>query len=367
MFMKNIYLIALFSIVTTISAFATHLVGGEIRSSHTSGLTYNISVVLYFDSTAPVKEDKILVCTGDGSTITVDRASYSTSPDNSKIGIGTYTTSYTYASQGIYQISTQVSNRANGVVNFPAGEQEPLFLWSVLNTSFLNSAPVLAHSIFEGGVNQPFILDLKATDTESDSISFSLHKLSKPSPGTCGVRSTNSQYMYPNDVSSSGTFKIDNQAKQLRWLAPTQTGKYIVSFIIYEWRDGIRISENYREFIVNVTDRPGESVEIPPYESADNLGPVTGIPNPDNAKISIAINAYPVPTTDFLTVKVYSSSTSVISLQILDIQGRVRETFKTSAAESSIQHQFDLRNYTNGIYLIKASNDKDAVTKKIVR
>lgn len=366
MFMKNIYLIAFFSLLTTVSASATHLIGGDIRTAHTSGLTYNISVVLYFDSASPVTDNQILVCTGDGSTITVDRSTYTTSPANPKIGIGTYTTSYTYASQGIYQVSTQVDNRTNGMLNFPIAEQQPLFLWSVLNTNFLNSTPVLPHGIFEAGIRQPFIVDLKAQDTESDSISFALQKLSKPSPGTCGVRSTNSNYMYPNEVNSAGTFKIDNQTKQLRWLAPTQTGNYLISFVMYEWRDGVRISESYREFVVQVVDKPGETIEIPPYENAD-LGPVTSIPNPDNTKISIAINAYPVPTTDFLTVKVYSNSPSVISLQILDVQGRVRDTFKTSAVESSVQHEFDLRNYTNGIYLIKAANDKDTVTKKIVR
>jgi hypothetical protein len=370
MSMKKIYLITLLSLLTAFSSFATHLMGGEIRSSHSGGMTYNISAILYFDSksqSATNAQNSILVCTGDGTTLTVERSSYTNSQDNPGIRIGTYTTTYTYTAQGIYQISAQVDNRSGGILNAANTEQQPLFLWSVVNTAFLNSTPVAPAYIVEAGVKQPFILDLNVKDTEADSVSFTLQKLSKPSPGTCGVRSINNQYLYPNEVGAAGTYKIDHLAKKLVWLAPTQVGSYIISYVMYEWRSGVRISENYREVIVNVSDRPGETVEIPPYENAETAGPITTLPDFDDSEFSIAVDAYPVPTTDFITVKAYSKDVSVLTIQILDMHGRVKDTFKTTSAASTTQHQFDLRNYASGIYLVKAANNRKSVSKKIVR
>jgi hypothetical protein len=130
MSMKKIYLIILLSLLTAFSSFATHLMGGEIRSSHSGGMTYNISAILYFDSksqSAANAQNSILVCTGDGTTLTVERSSYTNSQDNPGIRIGTYTTTYTYTAQGIYQISAQVDNRSGGILNAANTEQQHSF------------------------------------------------------------------------------------------------------------------------------------------------------------------------------------------------------------------------------------------------
>ena len=369
--MKNIYVTILLYLFANLTAFATHLQGGEIRARQLSGQTYEISVLLYFDTVggqgSATQQTSINLCTGDGQNMTVSRLSLVPLAGVQGTSIGTYVTNHTYGSQGIYQISAQVDNRNSDILNFQNSQNTALFLWTVLHTTLPNSTPILPRLTFNAGVKQPFVVDLKATDVEGDSVSFVLQKLSKPSPGTCAVRSVDNSFIYPNEVNASGTFKIDQNKKQLVWTAPTQVGQYVFAVVMYEWRDGVRISEAYREGIINVTDRPGETVEIPPYENAENTGPITSVPGSNSPEISIAVDAYPVPTDDFVTVKAYSKDPAIITLQVIDLQGRVLQEYRATVADRNIEHQFDLRNYTSGVYMIRVSNDTESVSKKILR
>jgi hypothetical protein len=371
MSMKNIYAVIILMLLTSFGAFATHLQGGEIRAKQISGQTYEISVLLYFDTVhggpAIEQHNSLDVCTGDGQVISVNRISITPHPGGDGSTIGTYIGQYTYGSQGIYQISSQIDNRGSDIINFKNPNNSTLFLWTVLHTTVPNSTPILPKLTFSAGVKQPFVLDLNASDAEGDSISFAFQKLSKPSPGTCAVRSADNSYLYPNEVNATGTLKIDQTKKQLVWTAPTQVGQYIFALVMYEWRNGVRISETYREGIINVSDRPGETVEIPPYENPVNYGPITSIPSAGSPEISIAVDAYPVPTSDYITVKAYSKTPSIITIQLIDLQGRIRQEHKSGIADRNMEHQFDLRDYQSGVYLIRASNENESVSKKILR
>lgn len=365
--MKNIYLSCLLLILTCLTTYATHLKGGEIRATHVTGQAYKISVLLYLDTTggadAGTTENTLNVCMGDGSVITAARTSFTTLPDQPEIALAMYEGNYTYQSPGIYQISAQLSNRSGNMLNFENSESTPLFLWTVLHTAVANSTPVLPLPTYSAGIKQPFVLDLNATDAEGDSISYTLQKLSRPSPGTCGVRSTYDRYVYPNAVGALGTYKLNQTEKKLIWTAPTQEGQYIYAVVMHEWREGVRISETYREGIIHVTHRPGETVEIPPYEDAETGGPVTG----GSPEITLSVDAYPVPADDYVSVKVYSKTPSMITLRVIDLNGRVHQEYKSKALNRNLDHQFDLRNYARGIYVISASNESDTVSKKVLK
>ncbi|TDE17456.1 T9SS type A sorting domain-containing protein [Dyadobacter psychrotolerans] len=371
--MKYIYKISLFLIAVLFSHFsqATHLQGGEIRVAHAGGQTYKISVLIYFDMIngpgATVAQNNVQVCMGDGKVVTFERSSFEALPEGKGIYVGKYEGNYTYASFGTYQISAALENRNSGVLNLQNGDRYPMFIWTVLTTEVPNSTPVLPYLQFQAGVRQIFTVDLKPTDTEADSVSFRLQKLSKPSPGTCGVRSIDQEFIYPNDVSKSGTFKIDQTTRKLIWKAPEKIGSYLFAVVADEWRNGIKISETYREGTINVIDKPGETVEIPPYEEAESSAGTGPKPNPDSEKISIAIQAYPVPTDDFINVKVQSKNRSIITLQLIDLQGRILQQISSRSAEILFQEQFDVRDYASGIYLIRAENDTESVTQKIIR
>lgn len=368
--MKYIYKITILLFLSIYSCFATHLKGGEIRASYISGQTYKISVLLYLDANsngAAESQNTVSTCMGDGNVITISRVSSTSLIGSTGVLAALFEANYTYPSSGTYQISVSENNR-NNALNFPNGTAGSLFLWTVLNTQLPNSTPIMPYLSFDAGIRQVFSIDLKSSGTDSDSTSFRLQKLSKPSPGTCGVRSVDQSYIYPNDVTKTGTFKINQAEKKLVWTAPEQVGNYLYAMVVDEWRDGIIISQTYREGTITVTDKPGPTVNIPPYDYAENSGGlITSIPKLDSPEVTIAVEAYPVPTEDYITVKAYSKKPAIIKLQLIDLQGRVLSEIRSNTSAIVMQEQFDLRNYTKGVYIIRAQNDTESVTQKILR
>lgn len=366
--MKSVYKVFLLILLSCPLAFASHIRGGEILASHVSGQTYKIKVRLYFDlatgEPAATAQQTVPVCFGDGNTKDFARTETKTLPGN--ILLSDYEANYTYPSSGTFQISVALNNRTFGILNLPNSEKTDAFFWTVINTQLANSTPVLPYLVFEAGIKQVFSVDLKPTVKDADSISVKLPRLSRASPGTCGVRMLDNTYLYPNEISSSGTFKVVPGSNKLVWQAPEVLGNYVFAMVVSEWRDGIIISESYREGVINVIDKPGPTVEIPPYESVENGGLITSIPKVGSAEVSMAIEAYPVPAENFITVKAYSKTRSNITLQLIDIKGRVVKEIKTAGPEISVQEEIDLRNLSRGLYIIKAANDVDAVTQKVV-
>lgn len=49
------------------------------------------------------------------------------------------------------------------------------------------------------------------------------------------------------------------------------------------------------------------------------------------------------------------------------MQGRVLDEIKSQTPQASIEEQFDLRKYPKGIYIIRAENDIESVSQKILR
>ena len=368
--MNLLYRIFILILFVSPACFATHLAGGEIRASNVSGQTYKISVLLYFDvasgSSAADATNEVSVCMGDGNVVAIPKISATPLTGSTGIVLALFEKNYSFPSSGTFQISLSLTSRSTAL-NFPNGSESTFFLWTVLNTQLSNSTPVLPNMVFSAGAKQVFSMDLKPTIIDSDSITFRLQKLSKPSPGTCGVRSVDQSYIYPNDVSKTGTFKINQLEKKLVWTAPEILGSYIYALVVNEWRDGVKISETYREGRINVTDKPGDTVQIPPYQSAEEGDVITSIPNLESPEISIAVDAYPVPTEDYVTARAYSKRQSVIKLQLIDINGRVLREANSGSSATVFQQKFDLRKFAHGVYIIRATNDTESTSQKIVR
>lgn len=371
LYMKSVYSILLLILLSAPFAEATHLKGGEILATFVSGQTYKIKVRLYVDrqmGEAAASMSTINVCMGDGSVIDLPRVAVGDSailPGN--VIAKVYEGSYTFRSAGIYQIAVSLDQRSGNIINLPESLGTSQFIWTVIDTQQQNSTPVLPYLSFEAGVRQVFSVDLKPTVADNDSITVRVARLSKPSPGTCGVRMPDHSYLFPNEISATGTFKVDAAQKKLVWTAPEVVGNYIFAMIVTEWRTGVKISESYREGMVAVIDKPGETVEVPPYESSEYGGVITSVPNGKSPEVSMSIQAYPVPTENFVTVKAYSKQRAIIRLQLIDMKGRVLSEIASKTAEIAIQQEFDMRNLARGVYLIRASNAKDSVTQKVLR
>lgn len=366
--MKSVYSILLLLLLSAY-AQATHLRGGEILASNVSGQTYNIKVRIYLDmqNGAPAANamDKVTACMGDGAIKELPKTSVTAVSGN--VSVAEFQAAYTYPSSGIYQISVALETRTGQILNLPQSEMTSQFLWTVIDTQQPNSTPVLPHLEFEAGIRQVFSIDLKPAVADNDSITAKVVRLSKPSPGTCGVRMVDHSYLFPNEISNSGTFRVEPAQNKLVWTAPEVQGNYLFALVVVEWRDGVKISESYREGMVTVTDRPGETVVVPPYESSEYGGVITSTPVVSSSEVSMAIQAYPVPTENFVTVKAYSKQRAIIRLQLIDMNGRVLNEIASKAPEIAVQEIFDMRNLTRGMYLIRASNAKDSVTQKVVR
>lgn len=348
--------------------YATHIKGGEISTSYVSAQTYNVKVRLYSDLQVGegAGQSTVVVCFGDGSTKEFSRLPGGIVPGSPNVIYSDYVGTHTYPANGTYQISVSIQNRTSGLINLPNSEQTPIFLWTVINTQLPNNTPVMPYPIFEAGVRQQFLIDLKPAVQDQDSITVKVSRLSKASPGTCGVRMAEHTYLFPNEISSSGVFKVDALKKKLVWQAPEVIGNYAYAMVVSEWRDGIIISETYREGLISVVDRPGETVEVLPYESSEFGGLITSAPNVDSPEVSMAVEAYPVPSEDFVTVKAYSKTRAVIRLQLIDIKGRVIREISSKSPVILVQEEFDVRNLNHGIYMIRADNSVHSVTQKIL-
>jgi hypothetical protein len=368
--MRTLYKTLLLFFITTSICSASHLLGGEIRATNISGLTYKITVQVYFDAVAGAgaadSQQNVSVCFGDGNTGLADRTSYIQLTGDSKgMSMGIYEAIYTYGLAGIYQLSSDINTRTEGILNYK-GMGKPMFLWTVINTTVSNNTPILAYPIISAGAKQVLKIDLAPTISDADSTSAHLQELSMSSPGTCGVRQIDNTYIYPNDVTRTGLFAIDQINKKLIWNAPEALGKYIYAIVIDEWRNGIKISETYREGVVQVIDKPGPIVEVPPYVPAGGL--ITGSPDKNYAGLTLAIEAYPVPTLDYLTVKVSSKNPTNLTVQLINLDGIILKEIKTSAKSIEWSERLDLRQTVSGLYIIKATDENGkTVTKKIVR
>lgn len=246
--MKSVYGIFLFFTLLSSMCQATHFRGGEIMAAHISGQTYKIKARLYIDvhygSNGEIPP--VTACMGDGNTKILIRIDSQMLRD-SNTAVQTYEGTYTYGSSGTFQISIAPEPRNLTYLNFRNEDADQAFIWTVINTQLANSTPVLPFLNFYAGVRQQFVVDLKPSVADQDSISIHVQRISKGSPGACGVRMQEHGYMFPNEVSTNGTFKVEPALKQLIWKAPEVAGTYLYAMVVDEWRDGIKISETYRE------------------------------------------------------------------------------------------------------------------------
>jgi hypothetical protein len=367
--MNRIYQFIIIFVLTSSAAFATHLLGGEIRASQTSVQNYKVAVHLYFNTaegqSAADAQTAVTVCFGDGRTADLQRVSLTRSTGEDYL-VGVFEGSHTYSASGSYQISASVANRST-FLNLPNGNLTTLFLWTVVNTQFPNTTPILSHPPLYAGVKQVFSINLNPSTPDNDSISLALKVVSRPSPGTCGVRMEEASYFYPNDLTRTGTLKIDPSKKTLTWNAPERAGNYLYGFVVREWRDGVVISESYHESTIIVSDRSGETVQVPEYEPAGTLVTAVKPGTTTSSEISLRIEAYPIPTENYLTFKVYAKKRSLISVQLLNLQGQVVRETTSSEASVLYQDEFDLSRLNKGVYILRAATETHSVTQKVIR
>jgi len=370
--MKKVFFFVLLCVGFT-TTYATHLLGGEIQAKNISGLTYDITGVLYLDiqsgTPAANAQTEIILCLGDGTQVKAMRTSSENLP-GLLINRSTYQIRYTYSAPGSYSIATKIDNFKNGIVNLgPQPTQElQMVIQTTLNTTVLNTTAPAPTPTFTTGLRQVFSLPLATSDPDGDSLSYRLVKILAPGQ-ECAPNFPSNNYIFPNEITRQGTFRLDRSAAKLVWNAPAQIGLYAYTYVTEEWRQGIKIAESWRTNSLFVTDQNSTSNPIPPFEpvQVEFEGIVTALPPQEFLSAPLHMLIYPVPSQEYIKVEISTPKPSTAVIELIDLQGRIlqQETSNTLA----IQHfgEFSVGTLSTGRYFIRASSDNATITRPFVR
>lgn len=352
---------------------ATHLIGGYIQAKPVTGsaLTYEITVVLYMNqatgSQAASQATSLSICFGDGSTDFTTRQSQTTLP-NKLVSLNIYRILHTYSGPNTYALTVSIPNRtvAQNITN---AASQLFTLNTTISTNLINQTPmpVFPEAGLLIGINQKAILSLKATDAEGDSLVYGLARpLTSTTNETC-VSKTVPSYLFPNDVTRQGTFKLSNRTGELIWDAPTQQGNYSVALNVSEYRNGILISQTVHEITLTVTDLPGTPSTIPSYEPAieGSESVITGIR--DYADSEVTLTTFPNPVDDWLQVLIETSNPTTATLQLTDVNGRKLHKLTFNKASRKHEQVIRMDSLTPGIYLLRADIDGRSLVRKVVK
>jgi len=246
-------------------SFATHQRAGEITFRYISGLTYEITIVSYSYAPSPADRNELEIYWGDGTSAVLQRINGP--PGVNPAGLecehlgeivgpnikkNLYTGQHTYPGPATYKVSVEDPNRNYGIMNIPSSVDIPLYIETQLTISpFIgpnNSPQLLLPPIDRGCINHTFLHNPGAYDPDGDSLSYSLTVCrgagGEAIPG----------YLLPNlvDPNSTSSFIINPINGDIIWDSPTLQGEYNISFIIEEWRNGIRIGFVTRDMQITI-------------------------------------------------------------------------------------------------------------------
>jgi hypothetical protein len=288
--------------------------------------------------------------------------------DDKTLSANIYRIVHTYSGPGNYLISTSIPNRTS-VKNIVNAEALPLTLTTTIstNTRTPNTTPTLPfpQNKFVFGVNQNVTIPIAATDAEGDSLVYSLATPStSTNPDRCVYNSVNS-YLFPNDVSRRGTFKLNGRTGNLVWNAPTEEGAYSIAVIVSEYRNGLLISQTVEELTVLVIDQRGTPEPIPAYEPALVEAIVTAIP--EYAQEDVKLTVFPNPVDDRLQVVVQTATAASATIQLLDGSGRQVHQLAFKKAAKQHEQVISMGSLAPGQYLLRAEVGGRSLVRKVVK
>ncbi|QQS28333.1 MAG: T9SS type A sorting domain-containing protein [Sphingobacteriales bacterium] len=274
---------------TTQQTKAAHLIGGELTYECLGGDVFQINMVIYrdcycvscalFDNPAyitifnasggvvqnvsmfsPVIEQLTVstegLCLETGPDVCVERGFYQT------------TVTLPFISGG-YQIVHQRCCRNNTIVNIvDPGGTGSTYVANVPDTVLgecNNSSPVFNfYPPIVVCANSPLVVNSSATDADGDQLVYSICEpflgasALAPQPVSASIPPyANVTWLPPysgtNQLGGFPTMAIDPNTGIFSAF-PTETGQYVVGICVSEYRDGVLISTNLRDFQFNVTE-----------------------------------------------------------------------------------------------------------------
>lgn len=208
-------------------------------------LTYEITITTYTYTLSGADRPELEVQWGDKTSSIAPRIQIANLPNDYRRNV--YVSEHTFPGPGTYTIVVQDPNRNYGVKNIPNSVNVIFSIKTTISINpqiGLNSTPVLLNPPFDkAGLNQVFIHNPAAFDSDGDSISYSLsvctQQNGEPIPG----------YILPI---ATDTLYVDPVTGDLVWDTPADTGIYNIAMNIHEWRKGIKIGNIVRDMQVEV-------------------------------------------------------------------------------------------------------------------
>jgi Secretion system C-terminal sorting domain len=78
-------------------------------------------------------------------------------------------------------------------------------------------------------------------------------------------------------------------------------------------------------------------------------------------------NIYPTPTKDNLTIEINSSSTSITTIELVDLNGKIVLTNNFKATIGSNLKSLSTAKLQAGMYIVRVKDDTDMITEKIIK
>jgi gliding motility-associated-like protein len=307
--MKRYLLFILFSLVF-LPVFAKHVTGGEIIYKYlgpggaAGSKQYEITLRLFRDDNtiggaALPASLAIAVYNNDNNQnisgyINVAQASTETLPilaapncltnaPNLTYSAGYYTFTFELPAntQG-YTISYQTCCRIDGIEN--TGNSVGATYVGEIPGNFTLPAGFDNSARFQTGIsiicyNKPFILDFSATDTDGDSLVYSMTAAYDGGAATSAAFNTPAGPPFASISYSAPyyaqfpmglTSNINTATGIISGIAPATAGRYVVAVLVKSFRNGVFIADHRKDFIITVADCDFASSELKPvYTSCD--------------------------------------------------------------------------------------------------
>ncbi len=249
--MKKLYTLALAMICGAFSVNATHLMGGQMTVRQLNTFEHEVTLTVYRDSVGiPIAPSMSISVQMVGSTSPMSYSAPHSGAVNFLNGVEEYTYTDTIVLQlpGDYMISWTNCCRNGAILNMANPLSESFFLNTIISYSptatesspvFLNPPVTLAQR------NMLYQYNPLPFDADGDSLAWSMTV-----PLSSNITDTVAGYVLPS-ADPGNTFTLDPVTGEITWV-PNLVGNFVASFLVEEFRGGLKIGEIRRDMQIIV-------------------------------------------------------------------------------------------------------------------